>query len=227
MSSKKFPIFSNIIIIAAVLLSGCTAASDSSAASSGLSTAYELALGTLKLQGSSNAVTSSQAAQLLTLWEGYASISSSDTTSQVELDALVSQIEAAMTDAQLKAIDDMHLTSQSLAETLSSISSASSPGTPDSSGLSQSSSGGTSSGMPSGGSGSMPAGNAAGMPAGGPAGAAPGGDSSGVGDLLNGVSAQSTQTTSEATVQSQASQVDPILLQALIQQVESISQAAG
>ena len=50
------------------------------------------ALGTLKLEGTDQVVTASQAGQLLTLWQAYQSLSNSDTSSQVELEALVKQI---------------------------------------------------------------------------------------------------------------------------------------
>lgn len=86
----KFTLLINLITIFTILLTGCSSASVAMvSASNGLSGATKLALGTLKLEGTSQAVTAAQAAELLTLWEGYKSLSNSNTSSQVELDALV------------------------------------------------------------------------------------------------------------------------------------------
>ena len=101
----------------AILLAGCSGAAAATASgSSGLSTATRLAVGTLKLEGTCKAVTVNQAVQLLTLWEGYQSITKSDTSSQLELDALVTQIQAALTADQLQTIEAMDLTEQSVSE---------------------------------------------------------------------------------------------------------------
>lgn len=229
---NKITIFLIVLSLMATLLAGCgSAATPAVAASNRLSTASKLALGTLKLENTSNAVTASEATQLLTLWEAYQSISSSDIISQVELDALLKQIEDTMTAAQIKAIDAISLTDQSVSETLSSLNTSNTSGTPSStpsaSGLSQSSSSAGSSGMPSSGSGAIPSGSSGGMPSGGPGGVAPGGDSSGVGDVLNGVTAQSRQTTTQTSSQTGVVQINPMLLQALIQMLEAKSQAAG
>ena len=87
---NKFGILLSLITMAAILLAGCSdAAAATVPTSTGLSTASMLALGTLKLEGTSQVVTATQASQLLTLWEGYQSISQSDTCSQVELDEFV------------------------------------------------------------------------------------------------------------------------------------------
>jgi outer membrane murein-binding lipoprotein Lpp len=81
MKTKTY-IFVITVLVASLLLAGCRGqAITTVAASSGLSAATKLAAGTLKLQDTSNAITSSQASELLTLWEAYQSMSNSDTTS--------------------------------------------------------------------------------------------------------------------------------------------------
>ena len=76
----------------------------------------ELAVGTLKLDGTSDAITKEQAAALLPLWEVYKEIGTSDTAAQQEIDALTAQIQAAMTEAQLQSISAMKLTQEDVME---------------------------------------------------------------------------------------------------------------
>ncbi len=66
-----------------------------------------LALGTLGLEGSENAVTAEQAQSLLPLWKGVKTLSAGESASQDEIDALYQQIEELMTQAQLDAIQNM------------------------------------------------------------------------------------------------------------------------
>ena len=204
-----------------------------------LSTAAKLALGTLKLEGTSNAITAAEAKELVTLWEGYQSISTSDTTSQMELDALVKQIEATMTSDQQNAIDAMNLNEQSISETLSTLGETASlygpVGTPSVSASGQSgSTSGTSgiassgsSGSASSGSGGMPSGGPGGIPPGGSSGMPIGGDSSGVGEILIGTNTQGTAIATQSTTVTGSIQVNPMLLRAVIQLLETRSQAAG
>lgn len=67
----------------------------------------KLPAGTLMLEGTPNAVTPAQAQELLPLWQMIRSLQGSSTASQVEVEALFGQIEAAMTPEQLAAIEDM------------------------------------------------------------------------------------------------------------------------
>jgi len=209
MNRKICTICSSLILIAVLLLDTCgTAASTSTVSTSNnLSTAAELALGTLKLEGTNTAVTSTQATQLLTLWEGYQSLSESDTSSKVELEALVKQIQGTMTTDQVKAIEAMNLTDQSMSEimgTLGGSNNASAPAsTPGSSGLSQD--------VPSGGQGEMPS-DGGGIP---------------MGDITGGMTTQSTTTATKSTSSAGTSQVTPILVRALIQMLETRSQTTG
>ena len=74
----------------------------------------QVLIGTFKLEGTPQAVTAQQAAQLIPLWQVYKDLSGSDTAAQEEIDGLVQQIQDTMTPEQMKAISDMHLTRQDL-----------------------------------------------------------------------------------------------------------------
>jgi len=96
------------------LLCGCqaaTVATPTTAATKGLSEAAILAAGTLSLEGTEQAVTQEQAAELVFLWSAYRSLSQSDTTAAAELTAVVHQISGQMTAEQAKAIDELSLSS--------------------------------------------------------------------------------------------------------------------
>lgn len=93
-----------------------------SLASTYLSTEYtdaasvrnQLAYGTLKLDGSANAITAEQAASLLPLWQAILSLSGDSTTATEEINAVQDQIVSAMTEEQMKAISDMQITNAGL-----------------------------------------------------------------------------------------------------------------
>lgn len=127
----------------------------------------KLAIGTLKLEGTENAVAADQAAELLPLWQVYSNLSSSDTAAPEEVTALTEQIQGAMTQAQLQAIDTMNLTGQDIFATMQDLGLANAPqvnasGTPQAGG--------------SFGNGQRPSGNFQGPPDGGfSGGGAPGG----------------------------------------------------
>lgn len=69
----------------------------------------KLAIGILKLEGTPNAVTSKEAQDLLPLWKGVKSLSTSSTASPDEIQALYKQIEDTLTPAQLQAIKNLNL----------------------------------------------------------------------------------------------------------------------
>jgi len=77
-----------------------------------LSLPTQLLIGTLKLEGTELAVDAQESSELLPLWQAYKELMSSDTTAQAEIDAVVSQIQGAMTQQQVQAITDMKLTPQ-------------------------------------------------------------------------------------------------------------------
>jgi len=119
---SKFINFCTLVTFTTALLAGCSSTPTlSTTTSSGVTPAVELAAGTLKLEGTVQAVTATQAGALLTLWQAYQSLSSSDTSSQVELDALVKQIQETMTADQVRSIDAMGLTDQQVSELMQSM----------------------------------------------------------------------------------------------------------
>lgn len=116
-------------IVTAAVLSACAAPApaapvDSAAAyvSANLDTSYEnalsarnqLALGTLNLADTPEAVSPEQAAALLPLWQAVRATSQSGGGSQTEVNALLTQIEAGLTEAQLTAIRAQGLTQTDL-----------------------------------------------------------------------------------------------------------------
>jgi hypothetical protein len=114
---KKLTILLTLLIL---LLTAC-GASDSAApapvtqtdpAAAALSTDMKLLVGILKLEGTDQAVTAAQAAELLPLWQVYSELLTSNTSAQAETDALLAQIEDTMTNEQMQAIEAMHLTQQ-------------------------------------------------------------------------------------------------------------------
>ena len=78
----------------------------------------QLALGTLDLEGTQEAVTIEQARELLTYWQAYQSLSQADITAQAELDGLVEQIQETMTSEQIAAISAMDLAGQDVSSLL-------------------------------------------------------------------------------------------------------------
>jgi len=68
-----------------------------------------LMLGTVKLDETEYAIDSSQAAELLPLWKALRSLSESETAATAEVEAIINQIEEAMTSDQISAISDMEL----------------------------------------------------------------------------------------------------------------------
>lgn len=74
----------------------------------------QVVLGTFKLEGTAQAVTAKQAADLLPLWETYSSLMQSGTAAQAEIDGLVQQIQDTMTKDQMQAIQAMNLTQKDM-----------------------------------------------------------------------------------------------------------------
>ncbi|NPV75002.1 MAG: hypothetical protein HPY59_01375 [Anaerolineae bacterium] len=73
-----------------------------------------LAVGTLKLEGTDLAVTAEQAKELLPLWKAVKLLGNSDTISQEEIQALYDQIQETMSADQIEAISQMSLTQEDL-----------------------------------------------------------------------------------------------------------------
>jgi len=116
-----------IVLSLAVLLTACggaaTPAAPTAGTSSGsltedyadaLSVRNQLAYGTLRLEGTANAVTAAQAAKLLPLWQALKTLAASSTSATEEVTAVQNQISAAMTPAQVSAIAGLRLTNAML-----------------------------------------------------------------------------------------------------------------
>jgi hypothetical protein len=199
-----FTVLFTLITMIAILLAGCSGAAAAKVSSnSGLSNVIQLAVGTLKLEGTGQAVTASQAAQLLTLWEGYQSISKSDTSSQEELDALVKQIQGVMSSEQIQAINAMNLTDQTVSDAMQSMGSSTDASAPVSTPGSS-----TIQAAPGGGPGGMPGG---------------GGDSV-MSAISGGTTTQSTPAATQSPNNADTTQVNSTLLNALIQMLKTRSQ---
>ncbi len=149
-----------------------------------VSAAYQLLLGVLELEGTDQAITAEQAAVWLPLWENYQTLAQQnqpdpsemptlDTnatqalvepveTNQDEIDAVVTEIQAVLTDEQTQAITDLQITRDSAQTMLSELGIKISNAQPDGQ-------------NPGGGSGTTPDGTpGAGGPGGGPGGQAGG-----------------------------------------------------
>ncbi|GAB4577621.1 MAG: hypothetical protein Fur0022_03520 [Anaerolineales bacterium] len=75
----------------------------------------QLMWGTFALEGTENAITAEQAAQLLPLWKAVRSLSASDTVAEEEINALFEQIQETMTTEQMDAINALELTGEEMA----------------------------------------------------------------------------------------------------------------
>ena len=79
-----------------------------------LSARNQLALGTLRLEGTAHAVTPEQAKTLGFLWQGFRALSGSTTAAGEEIAAMQQEIMNTLTAGQLEAIRAMRLTSADL-----------------------------------------------------------------------------------------------------------------
>ncbi len=85
----------------------------------------KLALGTMKLEGTPQAIDTQTAAKLLPLWQLMMQLHSSSSTAPQEVAAVQNQIEETMTAAQVSAINGMTLTTADLFSLLQSQAQAS------------------------------------------------------------------------------------------------------
>jgi hypothetical protein len=194
MNTKKFVLpLAAVILVLAIVLVACGAKSSATTTTGGtiggsgavaangtpgarnltqpLPLAESLLIGTIKLQGTSNAVDAKTAAALVPLWQAYAQLTSSNTAAQAEIDAVVTQIQQTMTPAQVQAITAMKLTRQDMTTTMSSLglTNGGANGTPGFSFTPRP--GGAGGGTRGGGGGGFFAGGGGGFPAGGAGGA--------------------------------------------------------
>ena len=110
----------SVLIIFMLTLTACGAASNGTQqatpgqADGSLPIQEQVLIGTFKLEGTLQAITAEQAAQLIPLWQVYKDLSTSDTAAQEEIDGLIQQIQDTMTPEQMQAIKDMNITRQDL-----------------------------------------------------------------------------------------------------------------
>lgn len=71
--------------------------------------ASALAVGTIKLDNTAQAVSADEAKQLIPLWEGLQSLMSSDTAAKAEVQGVINQIQSTMTADQVSAIKALNL----------------------------------------------------------------------------------------------------------------------
>jgi hypothetical protein len=204
--------------------------STSSKGSSGLSQVNMLMVGTLKLEGTDQAVSADEAAILLPLWQAYRSLSSSQTAAEAEVDALLNQIQSTMTTEQVKAIEAMNLTDTDMMNLMQTIGGGMGPqGTPNpksTPGADFPSGGFPSGNSPSGSAGSPPSGSSSGRPSGGGVMVGPGGDAGSAaglsgGPMMQGTQDPSMQATAQARFSTQANKVNTVLLDMLITKLEA------
>jgi len=81
-----------------------------------LSLRNQLALGTLRLEGTPDAITVEQAGKLLPLWQALKALSESSTTAPEEMEAVQNQIMATLEPAQIASIAALQLTNADLQE---------------------------------------------------------------------------------------------------------------
>jgi hypothetical protein len=127
MNKKRWHLTLTLLAALAVaFLAGCSQQADTPAESNsptvqqsapgqpgGLDPTNQLVLGTLKLEGTADAVTPGQAADLLPLWQ---MIAGGSLEGDVETQAVLKQIEAKMSDGQQAAIEAMALTGQDMTD---------------------------------------------------------------------------------------------------------------
>ena len=115
----KKPFVLALVAVAGLLaLMGCgsNAASPTATSSSAITPALRLALGTLDLENTDQAVDAASAAQLLPLWQLLEQLDTSVSAAPAEITAVIEQIESTMTESQLKAIEAMKLTGSDVAK---------------------------------------------------------------------------------------------------------------
>ncbi|HEX2998084.1 MAG TPA: hypothetical protein VHP14_24885 [Anaerolineales bacterium] len=180
-----------------------------------LSSAAQLIVGTLKLDGTPQAVTAEQAKELLPLWQTLLVLANSDTAANQEKEALIAQIQETMTAEQMQAIQAMNLTRADMAGIIQQQGPA--MGNSQNGGQNSTGRGEFPGGGPGGG----------GMPGGGPPGGMPGGGMPGGGGGFSGqgqnVSAEQIAT-AQAARQANENFVPPMLINAVI---EYLKKTAG
>jgi hypothetical protein len=118
-----------LFVAGGVLLAACGGAQATEGQAPALSQEYEgalpvtmqLVLGTLRLEDTEWALTAEQADELLPLWKAYRSLGGSDAAAEAEIQAVLDQIQEAMSGEQLDAIAAMQLTQEDLVSTIQEL----------------------------------------------------------------------------------------------------------
>jgi len=122
MEFARRSLLKGIIILCVIFnLSGCggaTAASGNKQANSEVPKIAQLLIGIIKLDGTAQAVTQSQASELLFLWKAYQRLTKEETTAAEELNGLQEQIQEQLNDNQIQSIEKMKISFKDIAETL-------------------------------------------------------------------------------------------------------------
>jgi hypothetical protein len=97
----------------ALILSGCGSAGAAGGrfGNAPLTPESRLAIGTMNLEGTPQAVDAALAAKLIPLWQLLVQLDGSASTAPQEIQAVVDQIRATMNPAQVQAIDNMNISS--------------------------------------------------------------------------------------------------------------------
>jgi hypothetical protein len=133
---KRISIFTLIIVIIFVAIAwgkisskGSWSTTSSTDKTTTLVPTLDLAVGTLRLEGTSQAVDKELASELLPYWQLMDELNASESTAPQEITAVVENIQGVMTAEQVKAIKEMKLTQNDLAITMQDGGSAVSTGT--------------------------------------------------------------------------------------------------
>ena len=117
------------LIILAMILTACGSSNSPTASGSGsaasnrsggsapsaaLTPTTKLAIGTFKLEGTPQAVNATEAAKLIPLWQLMNQLDTSSSTAPQEVTATENAIQAAMTPAQVQAIDGMQISQRDI-----------------------------------------------------------------------------------------------------------------
>jgi hypothetical protein len=163
-------IFWTTLVLFALTLTACASSTGTPGTASGggpaaveMPAQTKLILGTINLEGTDNAITAEQAAELLPMYYVLQDLNDSDTSAQEEIDGLVNQIQETLTAEQVKAIDAMTLSMRDVfALTQGNSGGSSSSGTSSTTTTGGGGAGGPPDmgGMPGGGPGGMPGGGA-------------------------------------------------------------------
>lgn len=249
---RKNALLITLVSSISIVLVACSGGSNQSSASTGadtssvsqgntdLSEVNKLLVGSLKLQDTDLVITADEATTLLPLWQAYRSLSSSQTAAEAEVEALLKQIQSSMTAEQMQKIEGMNLTTADLMSLMQSMGGGFGPqGTPNPQGtpgydippdaIFQ-----PGDGPPEGFSGSGNGGSSGGSrpnpPSGGGfiVGGGPSGDAGSATGLGNGPVTQDTpdpsmQATAQARFSTQASRVNTILLDVLINKLQTLT----